>query len=55
MILASLTKNPIVSNEMNEYEFKTMLKEKDNEVRNKISKDIGADLELENESEIFVN
>lgn len=54
-IITSMSKKPIIDDDMNEEEFQNMISDKNNTVRAKIHKDIGGDLDLKSESEIFVD
>jgi hypothetical protein len=44
MVIANMSKKPIISDDMNEFEFQNLIKDKKNEVRMKINKDIAGDL-----------
>lgn len=50
-----MSKQPVLSDDINEYEFTKVLQDKNNLVRTKINKDLGRDLGLDKESTIFVD
>lgn len=42
-----MSKQPVLNDDINEYEFSNLLSDKNNQIRTKINKDLGRDLHLD--------
>ena len=54
-IIDSMSKKPFINDDINEYEFETIMNEPNNKVRAKINKDLARDLSLDDVSELWVD